>query len=174
MGRCARDLAGSWTGRAVAIQPDGRIVVVGVAGQNGGNARFALARYDPNGTLDKSFGGDGRVTTQLTPSRDAATSVVLQANGKIVAAGGARLTGPNSMFALARYTAAGRLDRTFGDHGRRRTDVTSRGDVANGLAIQADRKIVAAGESGFAGSNPKSALVRYTAHGRRDTTPMAA
>jgi uncharacterized delta-60 repeat protein len=74
--------------RAVAIQTDGKLVVAGASQVS--HRRFALARYDSNGTLDPSFGadGDGKVRTRFAEgSGDAALAVAIQANGKIVAAG---------------------------------------------------------------------------------------
>ena len=71
----------------VAIQADGRIVVVGMAG-NGWDAKFALARYNSDGTLDATFGVDGKVMTDFTSWDGMQPSgVAIQADGKIVAAG---------------------------------------------------------------------------------------
>jgi uncharacterized delta-60 repeat protein len=86
----------------VAIQSDGKIVAAGRAGGSGG--RFALVRYNPDGSLDATFSGDGKVTTNFTAGDDVALGVAIQADGKIVAAGGAGST--NARFALARYVAA--------------------------------------------------------------------
>ena len=65
----------------------------------GNTGDFALARYNPNGTLDPSFSGDGKQTTNFAV-HDRANGVALQANGKIVAVGSG---GPGGDFALARY-----------------------------------------------------------------------
>jgi hypothetical protein len=65
------------------------------------NSAFALARYNTDGTLDISFGGDGRVVTNLTPKGDAAWGVVIQDDQRIVAAGDAGLGTSNSRFAVA-------------------------------------------------------------------------
>ncbi len=122
---------------AVAIQADGRIVVAGSSHASG----FALARYNPDGTLDSSFGGDGVTTTEVTPGLDAASGVVIQADGKIVAAG----SGLDAMFAVARYNPDGALDTTFSSDGMTTTDFSPGYDVAYGVGIQADSKIVVAG-----------------------------
>lgn len=143
----------------VAIQADGKIVLAGRTGGNGG--RFALARYNTNGTLDTTFSGDGKVRTDFGNGLDAAHGVALQANGKIVAAGHANF----HRFALARYNANGTLDSTFGGDGKVATNFTTRDafgdDFANGVAIQADGKIVAVGRAG--GGNGRFALARYLA-----------
>ena len=147
----------------VAIQADGKVVAVGSAG-----GRFALARYDQDGTPDASFGGDGKVTTPFTGG-GAARAVAVQANGKIVVAGvaGDRIVGEvrQGRFALARYTPQGTLDTTFGGDGKVTTDFTNGFDSANGVAIQANGKIVAAGGA----SESRFALARYNRDGTLDT-----
>lgn len=154
-------------GHDVAIQTNGRIVVVGQAGAGG---RFGLARYLPNGNLDGSFGGDGKVRTDVTNGTDSANSVAIQTDGKIVVAGIADLGTHDATFALARYNTDGSLDESFSDDGIVRTSFTRLIDGAHGVAIQADGKIVAAG---FAGSSPvvhggTFALARYDTDGDLD------
>jgi uncharacterized delta-60 repeat protein len=145
--------AGSDYARAVTIQPaDGMIVAAGSAGDSG----FALTRYGTDGTPDATFSGNGKVITGFTPGSDFARGVVVQADGKIVAAGTADL----SKFAIARYETDGSLDQTFSGNGKTVTDFTTGADGAYGVAIQpGDEKIVAAGVAG--GSNKKFALARY-------------
>jgi uncharacterized delta-60 repeat protein len=116
------------------------------------------------GDLDTSFGEDGKVTTRVTRYGDAATAVAFQANGKIVVAGVS--FGPNQKFALARYRKDGRLNAVFGGDGKVTTDFTEEDDGAIALAIQADRKIVAAGYSG----DGDFALARYNTDGTLDPT----
>jgi uncharacterized delta-60 repeat protein len=166
-GKVTTTFAGGFAGaRAVAIQGDGKVVAAGEARGQGG--RFALARYHPNGSLDATFGGDGRVTTNFTTGRDPAFGVAIQADGNIVAVGGAR--GIGGRFALARYAPNGTLDTTFGGDGRVTTNFTTGDDVAAGVAIQANGKIVAAGTA-FAdcGCN-RFALARFNTDGTLDTT----
>jgi uncharacterized delta-60 repeat protein len=118
---------------SMALQPDGKIVVVGRS-----NNDFAVARYNSNGTLDSSFdpvGHDGIVTTDFGSS-DSANSVALQPDGKIVVAGG-----NYGNYLLARYNLDGSLDGTFDGDGK----VTIPGPWANSVAIQPDGKIVLAG-----------------------------
>src|SRR5436305_1462402 len=96
---------------------------------------FALARYTANGTLDSSFGVNGKVTTVFDSLDDQANAIVLQGD-KIIVAG--TTTGIFiSDFALARYTADGKLDPSFGVNGKVRTDFDSSYDHgANAIAIQ--------------------------------------
>ena len=154
----------------VAIQADGKIVLVGTAGSEP-DTKFALARYNSDGTLDASFGVNGKVMTDFTSGSDFAKGVAIQADGKIVAAGTAG-SGPDKhpVFALARYNSDGTLDATFGVNGKVMTDYTPRGDGANGVAIQADGKIVAAGVAGISSGHPRFALARYNSDGTLDAS----
>jgi uncharacterized delta-60 repeat protein len=87
----------------VAIDPDGRIVAAGLAGGGGPAPRFATVRYLPGGSLDTTFGGDGMVTTNLTPHFDSAWSVAVQADGSVVCSGVSGAGGSHASFALVRY-----------------------------------------------------------------------
>jgi uncharacterized delta-60 repeat protein len=149
----------------LALQTDGRIVAAGTADYFGRNARFALVRYRPNGALDASFSGDGKVTTNFTTGSDGAFAVAVQADGKIVAAGQARLT-----VALARYNPNGALDSSFSGDGKVRTDFTSGLDYADDVELQSDGKIVVAGAANFFGRDSRFALVRYNAGGTADAS----
>ena len=68
------------------IQPDGKIVVAGYAGE-GPQADFAMARHTVDGTLDTSFAGGSRVTVNFFGASDRAECIAIQADGKIVVAG---------------------------------------------------------------------------------------
>jgi len=82
--------SGTDVANSVAIQPDGKIVVAGYS-NNGSNNDFALVRYNTDGSLDTNFDSDGKVTTDIGgDSNDAAYSVAIQSDGKIVAAGYSR------------------------------------------------------------------------------------
>jgi uncharacterized delta-60 repeat protein len=97
-GKVTTNITGSGSpdeANALAQQADGKLVAAGVAGQD-----FGLARYNPNGTLDASFGTGGTVTTDFAGDSDAAHALAVQPDGKLVAAGEA---GPCCDFALARY-----------------------------------------------------------------------
>ena len=168
-GRVTTDLSGhaDFAG-AIAIQADGKIVVAGGSAFDTRNPKFGLARYNSDGTLDSSFGGDGRVTTDFTRREDAAYGVLIQPDGKIVAAGDAGYGTGNSRFAVARYNSDGTLDPTFSGDGRVMTQFTRHDDPVAGLAIQADGKIVVSGGVAFDGRNPNFALARYNNDGTLD------
>ncbi|MCF8000013.1 MAG: hypothetical protein K9L25_13345 [Methylovulum sp.] len=164
--------AGKDEARAVILQSDGKIVVVGYATTNG-TVKFGLVRYNSNGSLDSSFDGDGIVTTTIGSGEDVANSVVIQPDGKLVAAGYSD-NGSNNDFTLARYNADGSLDSSFDGDGIVTTDVAvavgSFGEnSANSVIIQPDGKLVAAGESQY-GPPYQFALVRYNADGSLDTS----
>jgi uncharacterized delta-60 repeat protein len=82
----------------LVIQPDGKIAAGGGMGSATVASRFAIVRYLPNGSLDSSFGVDGKVTTTFDSARSGANDLVLQPEGKLVAIGGTATD-----FALARY-----------------------------------------------------------------------
>jgi uncharacterized delta-60 repeat protein len=149
--------------RALAIQPDGKIVIAGSAG-----SEFLLARYDANGSLDTSFGNGGIVTTSIGMD-DVAFALALQADRKIVVAGDTGLQ--TLQFALARFNANGSLDTSFGAGGRLRTAITGF-DGAHAVTVESDGKILAAGESARThGIAPwQFALVRYRRDGSPDST----
>ena len=149
---------------SVAIQADGKIVAVGRAGGLGG--QFAVLRYNTDGTLDTTFSGDGKVATNFTGGEDYAQGVVIQSDGKIVAAG--RAAGSNPMFAIARYNPDGTLDTTFSSDGRLRTDFSPAREVAWDVALQSDGKIVAAGYTSNRGGG-RWALARYNPDGALDS-----
>ena len=163
---------------SAALQADGRIVVVGstLGADPSSGFEFSLVRHNSDGSLDTSFGGSGgRITTDVGGDGGGANTVAIQADGKIVAAGSVETGFENDDWALARYNPNGSLDTSFGDDGIVTTDVgVGFTDVA-ALAIQADGKIVAVGDTGT--DDPESgfwvedwALARYNPNGSLDTT----
>jgi uncharacterized delta-60 repeat protein len=168
-GKVTTDLAGSTDEvSAVAIQADGKILAAGIADVSG-DLEFALARYNTDGSLDTTFDGDGKVTTDFAGSIDQAFDVAIQADGKIVAAG--RATSGNDEFGLARYNNDGSLDTIFSGDGKVTTDFAGGNDQAFAVAIQADKKIVAAGGIRVA-ADINFGLARYMCL-RRTSRPMS-
>jgi uncharacterized delta-60 repeat protein len=124
----------------IAIQSDGQIVAAGSADTlNPITNFFALARYNTDGSLDSSFDGDGRATTPGNGIND----IVIQSDGKIVAAGSVGVELPD--FALARFNTDGSLDTSFGSGGLVVTDFFNSIDSIQAIALQSDQKIVVAG-----------------------------
>ena len=154
-------------GCGLAIDGSDRSVVVGQA-----VGAFAVARFTDTGGLDPTFDGDGVTTTDLTWDYDQANRVVLQPDGKIVVAGEAGFSGAtySGDFGVVRYLVDGNLDTSFGDDGKVLTNFTER-DVATGLALDADGRIVAVGGTNLhnqPGARPSYALARYLPDGTLD------
>jgi uncharacterized delta-60 repeat protein len=173
-GKVTTAFSGGGVAYGIALQPDGKLVVAGAA-LNGGTGAydFAVVRYNPDGTLDNGFGAGGKRTTDFFGGYDYAAAVAIQADGKIVLAGTAAGQGTTFStfdFALARYNGDGSLDQTFGNGGKLTTDFFGDGDDANGVAIQADGKIVAAGSAAHTSANTHLALARYNPDGTLDQT----
>ncbi|WP_394754873.1 hypothetical protein [Crenothrix sp.] len=161
---------------SVFTQGNGKILVTG----HGSN--FSVMRYNPDGTQDNSFSGDGEVTTRVSfgGGYEYALDIAVQTDGKILVAGrtGGYENGQSfpNYFGLVRYNTNGTLDTSFSGDGKLTTAVE---DGADGYAVtvQADGKILVAGEattltSANNASNPAYpdfALVRYNANGTLDT-----
>jgi uncharacterized delta-60 repeat protein len=153
--------------QALALQPDGKLVVAGYV-QVGGNNQLVVARYTPSGLLDLSFGTNGSTLTPLGDGSDTrANALVLQNDGKLVVAGYARVGG-NNQLVVARYTTAGILDLSFGTNGSTLTPLGDGSDTrANALVLQNDGKLVVAGYARVGGNN-QLVVARYTTAGILD------
>jgi uncharacterized delta-60 repeat protein len=160
-GTVTTDFGGSDQANGVALQPDGKIVVVGPL-----FGKLGVARYNPDGSLDSTFGTGGKVVTDASPSFDGAFDVVVW-NGKIVVGGGTGLyASGESDFQLVRYNADGSLDASFDGDGIATTDFGGSDNIF-GIAVAADGKITAAG--GTKGTTPGDfAVARYNSDGSLD------
>jgi uncharacterized delta-60 repeat protein len=167
-GKVTTPFGGQDHGRALALLPGGKLLVAGYTNA-GGNYDFALARYNPDGSLDLTFDGDGKLTTPFGPGDDFATAVAVQADGKILVSGQS-FNGTNNDFALARYNPDGSLDPTFGGEGRVTTDFGTADEVSYGLAVQPDGRIVLSGYAATGPGNTDFALARYLPGGALDAT----
>jgi uncharacterized delta-60 repeat protein len=148
--------------QAVALQPDDKIVVVGMAA-NSSTTLFALARYNTDGSLDTSFGSGGQVTTLFAGGNSVAYGVAIQSDGKIIAVGG----GVSGDFEIARYKSDGSLDDSFDADGKLTIDLSGAADLAQAVVIQPDGKIVVVGQAQF--SAQQFALVRLNSDGSLDS-----
>jgi uncharacterized delta-60 repeat protein len=164
---------------AIALQPDGKILI-GSGGfpplpvLNPLGAAGSVARYNTNGSLDKTFGIFGQAAAPAAPS-----AIAVQSDGRILTAGSqaSKLvsTGNSLGFGLARFNTDGSIDTTFGTHGG---DVTAFANTsltgALALVLQPNGDIVAAGEAGNDISNSTIfeafALARYVSSGKLDST----
>jgi uncharacterized delta-60 repeat protein len=151
----------------ILIQPDNKIIQVCKIFD--GASRFAVIRYNANGTLDSSFGTNGRAITAVGVNDSYPSAGVLQPDGKIIVAGMAN-NANNADFALVRYNSNGSLDNSFGSGGIVMTPVGLQYDFASGLAIQPDGKIVVVGGSEDTSHVTAFATVRYNSNGSVDST----
>lgn len=147
--------------RDLTLQPDGKIIAVGTTDFINLKGDFALARFNPDGGLDASFDGDGKVTTDFGGGHDEARAVALQTDGKIVAGGYSIVSGGKST--LARYNPDGTLDTTFDGDGKVVTDGLPFGFFD--IVVQPSNKIIGGTTLGN-----DFASVRYNANGTLDTT----
>ncbi len=154
----------------IAIQPDGKYLVTG-ATDVGGYADFTLLRYHSDGSLDRSFDGDGQVTTALGSSYDSSYALAVQPDGKILVGGYSSQGATASDFALVRYRSDGSLDTSFSGDGKVTTDIGHYWDQAYSMALQTDGAILLAGfSSGSSSADSDFAVLRYTSNGSLDAS----
>jgi uncharacterized delta-60 repeat protein len=148
---------------AITIQSDGKLVATGYT-NDGVHTYLAASRYNANGTPDNSFDGDGLLTTHITQGNTRFTSTTLQADGKLLTAG-YTWNGTNYDFVVTRNNTNGTPDNSFDGDGVAITDFGSTRDIARGLVVQGDGKILLAGSAG-----DSIGIVRYNADGTLDNT----
>ena len=151
---------------AVAIAPEGRIVVAGST-SNGVTSRSAMARYLTDGRLDRSFGDDGRLTVDVSRGAEQFTDVMIQPDGSIVAVGWAEVSLVPVFTRSDRPPTAGSIRRSPGTVAL--IDVASGADRGRAAVLQADGKLVIVGGVS-AGGRDEWGVVRLGPHGRLDPT----
>lgn len=137
-------------GNSVLIQMDGKIVVAGSSGDD-----YALVRYNTDGTLDNTFSGDGKQTTEIGSGVDYGSSVAIQTDGKLLVAGYSH-NGTKLLFSLVRYNSDGSVDNSFSGDGKQTTDLGGTGNYGRSVCIQTDGKIIVAGTA-----NSRIGVARY-------------
>ena len=160
---------------SAVFQSDGKIVAAGFYINYNSKKSFALVRYNPDGSLDYSFGINGIVTTPIGDGDCEIYSLAIQkvpgnnSEEKIIAAGYANVQFEGNNFAMARYNSDGSIDNTFGNDGTGNviTIVSSLDDAARSVVIQNDGKIILTGSAKF-GNNNDFAIVRYNPNGILD------
>ncbi|MBK9176445.1 MAG: T9SS type A sorting domain-containing protein [Flavobacteriales bacterium] len=150
---------------AMAIQPDGRIVLAGWA-LNGSDKDLAIARLHPDGSMDGSFSGDGMLMIPIGSGDDEATGVGILMDGRIIV-GGTTHEGSDSDFAVAFLLPDGTMDMSFGTGGIRTVSFAGGYAIGHGVAVQPDGRIL---QVGYAqnGLYADVALVRYQTDGTLD------
>ncbi|MEP6466856.1 MAG: T9SS type A sorting domain-containing protein [Parafilimonas sp.] len=148
------------------VQPDGKIVVAG-----GDNQKIMLARYNPDGSLDETFGKNGEVISNITNINplNKAYDMAIQPDGKLVLTGTTGNEFGNVNTIILRYMTDGSFDTTFGDKG-----ITIRAlkynSFASSIALQKDNKILISGYDITDGVNAHFLVERYNTEGSIDTS----
>lgn len=152
------------------LQSDGKILAAGAYTVTGTNTDLFLVRYNADGTLDNTFGTSGWLVSALSSKIDRVYGIAVQSDGKIVTTGITDSGGAsaNYDFFVARFSATGTLDNTFGTSGRTITDTGINADQSNALVIQPDGKIVSGGTG--SGGNNNFTVMRYNTNGTLDST----
>jgi uncharacterized delta-60 repeat protein len=154
--------------QSIALQPDGKIIAAGYADNGASSDDFALARLKPNGTLDTSFSGDGKVSVPIGNSYDQISDIVIQPDGKIVAAGDVYGTS-STRFGIIRFLSNGSFDPTFGTGGYVGINFGSSQSNCSAIALQNDGKIIVAGKAEVS-SKSSIAIARLNTNGSLDTS----
>ncbi|GGO38448.1 hypothetical protein [Deinococcus humi] len=154
----------------IALQQDGKIVVIGYAStvrgygsRNGTADNVALVRYNKDGTIDKSFGKNGVITTNVGPKEDYGIDVAIQKDGKIIVVGGSN-NGNDRDILVTRYDSKGLIDKSFGKQGIVLTAVSSGFDEASAVDVLSNNAIIVAGKS-FNGTDTDFTVLKYNNDG---------
>ncbi len=157
------------------LQSDGKIVVVGSASISTTfpqTSQAAVVRYNPDGSLDTSFDGDGKVSVSLnTLTTSTLWAAAMQADGKIVAVGRIGVvdgTAFGSSAVILRFNPDGSLDSSFDGDGKRTFDFSLH-TVGSDVAVQPDGKIIMAGNT-TGNSVHDFYVARFNADGSFDTS----
>lgn len=179
-GKAVFDLYGfKDTAAAVAIQPDGKIVIAATTHvtqeyQDSGDSDFAVLRLNADGSRDTNFAPEGRISIEFDyggSKVDVARDVAIQPDGKIVVVGRAQISGENYDFAFARLHGNGTgLDYSFSTNGKGNAAIGGLFDTAESVLVQPDGKIVLVGYSHFGALRYAVSAARLTSAGVYDDT----
>jgi uncharacterized delta-60 repeat protein len=151
---------------AIAVQPDGRLVIAGSTQFNNIPAA-ALIRLHPDGSVDTSFGANGTVTKEGT--RSSANDVLIQPDGRIVTGGSFVKPDGDSDFVLFRFLPDGSPDPDFGTDGAAIVDMGGKAEIPSAIALQADGRLLITGRVGESGgADPDIGVARFLADGTLD------
>ena len=157
--------AGDDVGSGIAIQSDGKIVVVGTSDNLSGTSEIAVARFNDDGSLDTSFGGGGMVTAGFLAGNDVGSGIVVQSDGKIVVVGTSDDLS-TTFLAVAGFNTDGSPDNSFGNGGSVLTQSSLNGrDMGSGIALQSDDKIVVVGSGDDISGVLEFVVARFNADG---------
>ncbi len=168
--------------RAMTIQADGKILVVGEAATASWNGfstvvstnQFGIARFNSDGTPDTDFSADGFTTVSFISGAECRPwDVAVQSDGRVVVAGWTNTTSDDDSelnFAVLRLNANGSLDNTFSSDGKVQLDFGVDDSYAHAVEVQSDGKIVVAGTYDYSAGDSKMVVARLNADGTLDNT----
>lgn len=154
-------------GQDIQITSNGKIVIAGSTEHGIGETNTLLVRYNEDGSLDNSFGINGKVETDLSVSVDEFYALTINGAGKILATGGS-WNGSSTDMLVVRFNADGTLDNTFSFDGVVETDFAGNTDKGWDILVQPDSRILVVG--GMFDGSDKLALARYKWDGTLDNT----
>jgi uncharacterized delta-60 repeat protein len=158
----------------ILLLPDGKIMLGGYTTINGRPFDFALARYNADGSLDTTFGLQGRVATDIGGGQDIIVRLRLQPDGKIVAGGMSYdTTAKNMDYAVARYLPNGQLDPTFspaGKAGVETLDFSGGNDIGFAITLRWDGKIIMGGFTYNPTTDFDMGIAQFNSNGTLDTS----
>lgn len=172
-GKVVTNLNVDETGKCMALQPDGKILIGGSVASAGQPADFLVLRYKTDGTLDSTFANKGRKRIDFKKNNDVATALVLLTDGSILVAGTAYnpVDASDANFVVTKLLSDGTTDNSFGPNGRLFIDIQGRKDEASGIAITSDNKILISGTtSNTDGSESAFVVVEYNEDGTLNTS----
>jgi uncharacterized delta-60 repeat protein len=159
---------GTLFANGAALQDDGKIIVIGSAQTGGYEFDYAMTRINPDGSLDKTFGESGKVTTDFGGNNDFAYGVSFQHNKKIILAGYYN-AGNKADLGVVRYNIDGSVDSTFGKKGKSFAALDNSNVDCFSATVQPDDKIVAGCTAYYlSGTRSDYALFRFTPDGKPD------
>lgn len=168
-GKVVTAINDSSTANDITIQPDGKIIIGGSTTVSN-KAYFTLVRYNMDGSLDNTFGSNGKVITELG-DRSKIFSIALQEDGKIIAGGASTDTSTHHVpFTVVRHNYDGSIDSSFGNNGIVRTEMLEGYGEIKKLLIKSDGKILAAGRVVLMTFDEIPALVQYNTDGSLDSS----
>lgn len=159
---------------AVAIQPDGKLLVGGTYISARGDNDFALVRYNANGTIDHTFGIEGKAVTDFVSVNNNYSyihSIHLQPDGKIIVLGATGMQGFFPQIGIVRYNADGTMDSGFGNNGKIISELAPYGTYGSKLLLLPDGKFLITSLKFYQGDpDYYIGIERYTADGLVDTS----
>ena len=160
-------------GTAVAVAPDGGIVLAGNATDSPAHSAVALVRLLPDGTPDPAFGTDGVVRAQLGSDTSQALALDIDAAGRILVAGDADDGNGRPALSIARFSPSGALDESFGSGGRtvvQLGDGAGRFSAGTALTVLPGGGVLVAGEASDSRGNQQMVLLRFSQNGSLDAS----